>query len=94
MLINRLANRTRCAYVIEIWRLIETYYISLQQESVKCVGCVEYDKTLVPASCCVTDQYGQYTSLQKCQTWPSGPPTKAGEPNESLHYRVGYLSKT
>lgn len=44
-------------------------------------------KPLVPETCCVRDQYNIYISIEKCQTWPSGPPTiKSSERNDALVY--------
>ena len=51
---------------------------------------VEADKPLVPPSCCRKDQYGKYYSLQRCQTWTSGPPhiQSSFVKNEALFYKV------
>lgn len=45
---------------------------------------------MVPLSCCVKDQYGEYVNPQKCQTWQMGPPKLASGPsiNEALFYDV------
>lgn len=53
----------------------------------------ENDRAMVPPSCCVKDQYGEYINLMKCQTWQSGPPKLASGPtmNEALFYNGCYV---
>ncbi|ESN93220.1 hypothetical protein HELRODRAFT_194149 [Helobdella robusta] len=54
-------------------------------------GTKEYDRPLVPPSCCVTDQYGQVINQQKCQIWQAGPPKLvSGQFNEALFYSGCY----
>lgn len=52
----------------------------------------ETDRVMVPPSCCVKDQYGEYVNQQKCQTWQLGPPKLASGPmiNEALFYTGCY----
>ena len=50
------------------------------------------DKPYVPATCCVTNQYGDYVNKQLCQTNSQGPPGQnSGDRNTALHYRVSSL---
>jgi hypothetical protein len=54
-------------------------------------GNKEYIAMLVPASCCLKNQYGVYTDISKCQNWILGPPNvQSGMyKNEALLYKVG-----
>lgn len=53
----------------------------------------ENDRAMVPLSCCVKDQYGEYVNPQKCQTWQMGPPKLASGTsiNEALFYDGCYV---
>jgi len=52
-------------------------------------GSKEYDRPMVPPSCCTYDQYGNTINLQKCQIWADGPPRTQSSsiPNEALLYK-------
>ena len=51
---------------------------------------LEYTAKMVPESCCVKNQYGDYFDLQKCQNWRLGPPNRqsAADRNEAVFYKV------
>jgi len=59
-------------------------------------GNKEYDRPMVPQSCCTFDQYGNTINLQKCQIWLDGPPRvqTSAIPNEALIYRGCYAYGT
>jgi hypothetical protein len=46
-------------------------------------GTKEYTAMMVPASCCLKTQYGNYVDLTKCQNWILGPPNVASGMNEN-----------
>ena len=51
-------------------------------------GVADFNKPMVPPSCCVKNQYDEIVNLEKCQTFKTGPPSRnSGEANEALHYR-------
>jgi hypothetical protein len=54
----------------------------------------EYTAKMVPESCCVKNQYGNYINLQKCQNWQLGPPNKQSglDANEAVFYKVSFAS--
>ena len=52
----------------------------------------DYNKAMVPPSCCVRNQYDELVDKEKCQTHKTGPPeTNSGQANEALNYRVSML---
>jgi len=52
-------------------------------------GTKEYTAKMVPESCCVKNQYGNFINLQKCQNWQLGPPNKQSglDTNEAVFYK-------
>jgi len=55
-------------------------------------GNKEYDRPMVPTSCCTYNQYGNIIDQQKCQIWLDGPPRlqTSSVINEALIYRGCY----
>jgi hypothetical protein len=57
------------------------------------VGSKEYTSKMVPESCCVKNQYGNYINLQKCQNWILGPPNlqSSSDKNEAVFYKGCFI---
>lgn len=57
------------------------------------IGVIDVSKPYVPESCCIKDQYGEYSNKGKCQNWIQGPPGRqSGLKNEYLFYRGCYVA--
>lgn len=97
------ANNTRNAFETQVWDTAQQkwYCCGVEDESWPVYrnslwfnmqpGNKEFNRPMVPKSCCVTNQYGEVVNLQKCQTWQNGPPKLAtGIRNEALFYSGCY----
>lgn len=55
-------------------------------------GTKEYTAKMVPLSCCLKSQYGEYFNVQRCQNWILGPPNVQSQNfNEALIYSGCYV---
>ena len=51
-------------------------------------GIRNLDRPMVPASCCVRNQYHELLDIERCQTTITGPPYVTGGDNKTLYHRV------